>query len=160
MVNKRICGYKTGDTIYDGNMSDPESRQSIAEQAAQNLACRARDFEAASKGVKQEGLLDKEKFVALLLANFDRIDADSSQGISRQEILDAFANIGSYSADESIMLLLLLQYFDFICDLVDDDAENEKVISRADVETLSAFLMHSDMSLESLRAWCEAQKNS
>jgi hypothetical protein len=132
-----------------------DERKVVAEQALQNIATRVNKFVSAS-AIKDESLLDKQKFIELLHQNFDRIDKDSSLGISRPEIMEALSNISDYSADEYMMLLLLMRYFDFIVALVDDDSEEEKVISRADVDTLAAFLLHSDMSLEALCQWCSA----
>jgi hypothetical protein len=132
-----------------------DERKVVAEQALQNIATRVNKF-VSDSAIKHESLLDKQKFIELLHQNFDRIDKDSSLGISRPEIMEALNNISDYSADEYIMLLLLMRYFDFIVALVDDDSEEEKVISRADVDTLAAFLLHSDMSLEALCKWCGA----
>jgi hypothetical protein len=135
-------------------MTEPDDeRKIVAEKAARKLEERVGSFVSDSPAIKQEALIDKNRFIELLRENFDRLDKNGSNGISRLEILDALGNLGDYTADESITLLLALRYFDFISNLVDDDEGDEKVISRADVDTLSAFLTQSDMTLEKLCQW-------
>lgn len=133
-----------------------DDSKALADKAARKLEQRVGVFVANDSAIKQEALIDKHRFIELLNENFNRIDKNGSNGISRTEIIDALSNLGDYSADESITLLLTLRYFDFISGLVEDDDGDEKVISRADVDTLSAFLVHSDMTLEQLCEWCSA----
>jgi hypothetical protein len=132
-----------------------ENSRAMAARAARKLKERAGALASDAPAIKQEALIDKHRFIELLNLNFIRLDKNGSNGISRTELIQALSNLGDYTADESITLLLALRYFDFISDLVDDgDSGDEKVISRADVETLAAFLVHSDMTLEALCQWC------
>jgi hypothetical protein len=136
-------------------MTEPEDERKI-QNAARKLEERVGSFVSDSPAIKQEALIDKNRFIQLLQQNFDRLDKDGTNGISRLEILDALDNLGDFTADESITLLLALRYFDFISNLVEDDEGDVKVISRADVDTLSAFLTQSDMTLEKLCQWLGA----
>jgi len=133
--------------------TSPE-RKTVAMRAAENMAKSVFGLNPPVRSVRQEILINKKKFIGLLQANFDRIDKDSSRGISRAEIVKALADITDYQKDATIALMLLLRYFDFIADMVADGAEEEKVISRADVDTLAEFLIHSELSLDALCEWC------
>lgn len=134
-------------------MTTPEERKQLASKALQNIEWLVNNF-TDDRAVTQKSPLDKSEFVSLLQKNFDKLDADRSNGISRAEITAAMQQHADFSANEYVMLQLLLRYFDFIRALVDDDDGMEEVVSRADVDVLSQFLMESNITLEALYMWC------
>lgn len=134
-------------------MSTQNDRKLAAEKALQNMEWLVTHFNDDRK-VPPKTPIDKREFVALLQSNFEKLDRDRSETISRSEIVAALSAITDFSANEYIMLQLLMRYFDFISELVDDNDEEEKAISRADVDVLSQFLLESSMSLDALYLWC------
>jgi hypothetical protein len=138
-------------------MNNPDDRKLLAERALANIEWFVNNNQA-DRMVSGKALLDKHEFIDLLNKNFDRLDEDRSNSISRAEIAVALSEIKDFSANEYVMLQLLARYFDFICELVDDNDESEKMISRADVDVLGHFLLGSNMTLEALYSWCSDPK--
>lgn len=133
--------------------SAQNDRKAMALQALQNIQWLV-DNASSDRTVPHKVPLGKEEFVQLLKANFDKLDKDKSNSISRSEITHALDEVADYSASEYIMLQLLMRYFDFISDLVDESDTTEKVVSRTDVDTLAEFLLESNLTLEALYMWC------
>jgi hypothetical protein len=97
--------------------------------------------------------LSKEQFQALLHQNFAKLDPDND-GVSRQELLCALADVDQFSRDEYVMLELMAKYFAMIANLADDEPGEETRVTRTDVEVLAQFLNNSSMTLEDLYMWC------
>ncbi len=134
-------------------MTTQDEHKAVAEKALQNMEWLVNNF-TSDQATPQKSPIDKHEFVQLLQKNFEKLDRDNSDSISRREISAALADIADYTANEYVMLELLTRYFDFISELVDDDDGEEKVISRSDVQVLGQFLLDSNMTLEALYMWC------
>jgi hypothetical protein len=135
-------------------MSDSDDRKSLAARALQNMEYFVNHANSDRLVKAKPSTIDKHEFVVLLKKNFDKLDRDRSNGISRAEITAALTQFADFTANEYVMLQLLVRYFDFISELVDDGDGAEKVISRADVDALGQFLLDSNMTLEALYMWC------
>jgi len=134
-------------------MTTQDEHKAVAEKALQNMEWLVNNF-TSDQATPQKSPIDKHEFVQLLQKNFEKLDRDNSDSISRREISAALADLADYTANEYVMRELLTRYFDFISELVDDDDGEEKVISRSDVQVLGQFLLDSNMTLEALYMWC------
>jgi hypothetical protein len=93
------------------------------------------------------------KRVAELLAhNFATLDPDGN-GITREELVDALAHPDRFSAEAYRMVEMLMQYFNTIANLAEDQEGKETVITPVDMEVMNQFLLHSEMTLEQLDSW-------
>jgi hypothetical protein len=131
------------------------------EEAAQQALA---DIRWLLHGTKQEQLavpleedddtqLDGQTIISLLEKNFQRLDPNGD-GISREEIMVALMNPQAFTPDEYEVLRLVTKYFDTIINLSEDEDGGETKISRYDMLVLEQFLVHSNMSLKELHAWC------
>lgn len=132
------------------------------EEAAQQALA---DIRWLLHGTKQEQLsnpaeigdddtqLDGKTIINLLERNFIRLDPNND-GISREEIMVALMNPQAFSPEEYEVLRLVTKYFDTIINLSEDEDGGETKISRADMLVLEQFLVHSNMTLKELHAWC------
>jgi hypothetical protein len=134
-------------------MPSDDDRKMLADKALERMRWTISNV-TADRYVHQISPLDKTEFVKLLKHNFDRLDKNKDKGISKDEILTALIDVPDLTVDEHVMLQLLLRYFDFIADLVDDDEGHTKVVSKQDVEVLAQFLLNSNLTLEDLYRWC------
>lgn len=128
------------------------NREDAAKQAMEDI----RMLTGAGKQESEDALnpsMAGEKLVKLLKSNFEKLDPDGN-GISRSELLSAISNPQKFSEDECEMLRLIAKYFDTIINLSDDEPGEELHLSRMDMEVLSQFLIHSNLSLEELHMWC------
>jgi len=99
--------------------------------------------------VFQPDPLSRNEFVQAMLKNFDIIDSDKDQTLSRKEVDDFYFKQSLTSKDKEMASVLRDQY-NGIADLKDDgyatveEAENNKqkdfVISKADTEVLTEVL--------------------
>ncbi|MBZ0189057.1 MAG: hypothetical protein K8F91_22620 [Candidatus Obscuribacterales bacterium] len=113
----------------------------------------------SGSGSGSEIAIGGAQFVDLLLANFNKLDWNDD-GISRDELTTALIYPQSFAADEYEMLKLVAKYFDTIINMVDDEPGEELRITRADVEVLAQFVIHSGMTLEKLHMWCSLEQSS
>lgn len=113
--------------------------------------------EGSSPAEGAETSLDGRQIIDLLTGNFNKLDKNGD-GISRNELATALMYPQSFHADEYEMLKLVAKYFDTIINMVDDEQGEELRITRADVEVLGQFLVHSGMSLAELHRWCSLEQ--
>jgi len=101
--------------------------------------------------------LDGQTIITLLERNFARLDPNND-GISREEVMVALMNPQAFSPEEYEVLRLVTKYFDTIINLSEDEQGGETKISRYDMLVLEQFLVHSNMTLKELHAWCALSK--
>ncbi len=111
------------------------------------------DAESDDPSILITPAIGNEELVALLRANFERLDPNDD-GVSRQELLTALASPQSFSVAEYEMLKLVAKCFDTIINLSDDEPGEEMRLSRMDMEVLSQFLLHSELTIQELHMWC------
>lgn len=107
---------------------------------------------------EEDSQLDGRTIIAILEKNFQRLDPNND-GISREELLLALMNPQAFTAEEYEVLRLLVKYFDTIINLSEDEEGGETKISRYDMLVLEQFLVHSNMTLKDLHAWCSLGKS-
>ncbi len=106
----------------------------------------------AENADSDESYLDGPAIVGLLEKNFARLDPNSD-GISRDELMDALAHPANFSVDEYEMLRLVAKYFDTIISMADDQEGEELRITHLDLAVLKQFLVNGQMTLKDLERW-------
>ena len=141
-------------------MSDPiNKKKAAANDTLEHVLGFLRTPDPAAQASSQVEELDGKLLIELLDKNFDRLDP-SNTGISRKTISRAIALPSEFTKDEYVMLQLLGKYFQTIADLSDDEPGDDTVISRADKEVLSQFLLYSKVTLAELHHWQCAEKKA
>jgi hypothetical protein len=132
-------------------------REEAAQQALADirwLLTGTKDEELAAPLAEEDDTqLDGQTIMQLLDRNFQRLDPNGD-GITREEIMVALMNPQAFSREEYEVLRLVVKYFDTIINLSEDEEDGETKISRTDMLVLEQFLVHSNMTLKQLHAWC------
>lgn len=132
-------------------------REEAAQQALADirwLLTGTKDEELAAPLAEEDDTqLDGQTIMQLLDKNFQRLDPNGD-GITREEIMVALMNPQAFSREEYEVLRLVVKYFDTIINLSEDEEGGETKISRTDMLVLEQFLVHSNMTLKQLHAWC------
>lgn len=104
------------------------------------------------KSDANDSYLDGPAIVELLEKNFARLDPNSD-GISRDELMDALSRPADFTVDEYEMLRLVAKYFETIISMADDQEGEELRITQLDLAVLKQFLVNGQMTLKDLKRW-------